>query len=477
MILFAFLLAVLDGTVVNAITGAPVAGADVSLRRAQRRVAVATTDSYGEFHIENVEDGDYTISGSAHDFYPCERLPLRVSGGSAPRLRVELTRFARLSGRVVDGDGRPVVHASVELIRTPRNVKSGASTDQNGGFVFDSVLDGTYQLSARATNLPPPKAAEGERLAWAPAFYDGPRIVVTPGVDLTGLEVRLRAVPVYRVRGTVLNPEGRGAAGVAIELSAAGDADRTEYATVSDAAGAFLIDGARDGQWLMVAKPAGSKLRGFGEARVTRSDVDDVAIRLLAPFPVEARVERDRSRNPKAMRAPTGVALQPVDGRWSRPSIGSEDQDGRIRIEDVYPGRYRISATGYDDDFYIGSIMLGDLDVSGQPADLGPGAPVMRIVYKPNPGRVRGIVENCEGCFVTLRPREELQLSRNTKCGSGGRFEIGGLRPGIYIAYAFEGDSFGIRRPLDASRAVKVEVRESETTEIVLRPSPGSDIQ
>ena len=142
--------------------------------------------------------------------------------------------------------------------------------------------------------------------------------------------------------------------------------------------------------------------------------------------------------------------------------------------EPVIPGRYRILPFfGPTPGFYAASILLGDREVMGQIVDLDSGSLPLRIVYKPNPGTVRGTVESGEGATVLLLSQLDAFVARGSKCGPGGKFELSGVAPGNYTAVAF--DHIGLV-PADPSilrgiisSGVSVRVEEGLTVSIELR--------
>ncbi|MFB3825139.1 MAG: carboxypeptidase regulatory-like domain-containing protein [Bryobacteraceae bacterium] len=493
--LLAFLLAVVEGTVVNAITGAHIAGVKVEIRQAGCSAATAVSDASGGFRVEGLAEGEYSASFLASDFYyPRGAVDFRVGPGAALRLRVELTPLARLSGRVVDGERRPAAGVAVELIRIGNAAMNVTRTGQEGEFAFETVIPGTYWLAARPARrefgklhrvkLERPESSDAARLDWAPTFYPAAgdrgaasRIVAPAGADLGGFEVRLRAVPVYEVRGVAFDETGNRAADVLIELSEPEGQGYTEYEAVSDAGGAFAIGGVREGEWRIFARPreADSKLRGFGEVMVAGGDVDRLEVRLAAPFTMSGHVNL----------AGAAVVLTAPDHSRRR-AFAVHEPDGSFRFEEVYQGRYRIETVGTPRAAYLASILVGEREVLGQEVDLGPGSPPIRVIYGSNPGRVRGTVENGEDCTAAVVPREEAliteQYVRTAPCRAGGRFEAGGLRPGEYSVFAFENlnrESLydAACRAWLAARAVKVEVREGEAAEVSLRLSPGCEVE
>src|SRR5579883_198006 len=81
---------VVEGTVINSVTGAPLAGVAVQIQQRGRAAAYqTTTDVAGTFHIDDVKPGDYTANFSKQFFLPPDSAspaskPFHVNAGSDP---------------------------------------------------------------------------------------------------------------------------------------------------------------------------------------------------------------------------------------------------------------------------------------------------------------------------------------------------------------------------------------------------------
>src|ERR1035441_6315800 len=82
---------------------------------------------------------------------------------------------------------------------------------------MNNVGSGTFTLMAYAPDeWDPPEPVDGKKQAWAATYYPGivhadsaARILVPPGAEVTGLEIKLLAVPVWHVSGVVLGTDGK----------------------------------------------------------------------------------------------------------------------------------------------------------------------------------------------------------------------------------------------------------------------------
>ncbi|MGH9722984.1 MAG: hypothetical protein ACRD8O_22460 [Bryobacteraceae bacterium] len=124
--------------------------------------------------------------------------------------------------------------------------------------------------------------------------------------------------------------------------------------------GSFAFHGVRAGEWRVLAALTRSQtdLRGFATALVSRWDVDRVEIRLTPPFAVEGFVDREEPRDRQGKRPASAVYLIPADGQPEQRGKFHE-QDGTIRFDNVYPGRYWIRPAGFVRGYYVAPVLSG----------------------------------------------------------------------------------------------------------------------
>ncbi|SPE40840.1 conserved hypothetical protein [Candidatus Sulfopaludibacter sp. SbA3] len=465
----------LEGIVVNSATRAGIGGVGVTVvsASAQRRITyTTTTDADGTFHIGSIDqDGEYKAEFLKRGYrelppdHPARR-PFRVAAATGKvQLHVDLAPIAQFRGRVLDADGHPVPEALVDLLGPVGGWEDSLKAGKDGVFVYqDSLPSKSFSLrAAPAPGYPPPKSKENEPLAWAPTYYpDGTdrsqaaRIVWGGDADLDGFEIRLRAVPVYHLRGTVVDDAGKPAAGVSVKLLPARPNEPLPFGlgapdaqTATAADGTFEFSAVRPGDWQLAAewKRASQTLQGFTAGKVSRGDWDDARIHLEAPFAIKGVVEFPEMADTQRQRLYGLVLLSNESG--FTPAPAPYNQDGAFEIHDVQPGRYRVNPIGQPPGLYLDSVQLGGRDVLGQKVDLMDGSLPIRVIYKANGGRVRGSVEHCGGIMVV--PKDLGERSRQmlpwTPCDESGRFDIGTLKPGDYYVVAFD------RMPDDDSTA------------------------
>ena len=131
--------------------------------------------------------------------------------------------WAKIRGRVLDDQGKPVAKAQIEMMRYRGGGGSIARTEADGSFVISGMGPGAYMLIARPV-LPngrraelPEHPGEGERTTWTPTYFpngtdrsQAQAIFVKEGSDLLNYEVRLRGASGLPARG-----RGVGRAGAA----------------------------------------------------------------------------------------------------------------------------------------------------------------------------------------------------------------------------------------------------------------------
>ncbi|HTC91563.1 MAG TPA: carboxypeptidase-like regulatory domain-containing protein [Bryobacteraceae bacterium] len=474
---------VIEGTVVNSVSGEAIGGASVQIENAGKPPYQTTSDAQGAFRIEGVADGTYTAIAFKNGFLTVwdkeARRPFQVVAGLDPiQLKVSLMPQGRISGRVLDGENRPLAVADVSLLEAAGTGQSGV-TDASGSFSF-IVAPGSYFLSARPpVKLAPPPPVGDQHYAWTKTWFPdvtetsaAQKILVRPGVELMGQDIKLRAVNAYSIRGRIRDSNGDPASKLTIQLSRAEDYHHTERTTVSGKDGSFEFSDISDGDWRLSSDVKGKDFvwRAFASVIVTGRDAEDVELTLNAPFslPVEFLLETSDATTKisgKVMLAP----------EWGGPSPSSNrNKDGTYKIDGLYPGRYWVDAlppaqSGY----YLASITLGDQDILGKRVEFSPDSALLRVVYRSDGGTLRGTVENCGNATIVITQRNVPSV-RSAHCTDGEHFEIANLRPSSYYAFAFDQleantSIFLSSLPGLINKAVTVEVTAGQVSNIELK--------
>jgi carboxypeptidase family protein len=485
-----------QGTVVNRMTGTPLAGVAVTLEEAGKSPYKATTDPQGAYRIDGVAPGVYRLHFAKHGFdgptpaQPVSR-PFPVAAGSDPSIpRADMLPLGKISGRVLDGSGNPVKGAAVELLYAEGGQLG--NSDGNGEFRFDQVRPGAYTLSARPPrDAKPPEPAAGQRLAWVRTWYSGAvqrsaasRIAVAPGAELWDQDIRLVAVPVHGIRGVVLDDKGNPAAGVNIELGDPIDFTRRDPPQArSGDDGAFDFGEIPDGDWRLTAaiERDGVKLKAYQRLQVSAHDIDRLELRLAQPFSIRGTLSLEAADGSPASGKPTIVSLVPGVG-GSDFVTARPDAAGDFTADGVYPGLYAVHAVSPGPRFYLASIRLGDRESPDGRVELYSAALPLRVTYRSDGGTVRGTVEDCGNAAVMLMPQDpawqRTEYIRRSTCESNGHYEISAVRPGEYLALAVDPSdpavSFLATELTQAhiNQASRVTVRANESTLVDLRVIP-----
>ena len=304
------------------------------------------------------------------------------------------------------------------------------------------------------------------------------KIAVSSGIDLTAQDVALRAVPARHVSGRVLSPSGEPLAGIAVKAVPPEEFQMQHFEleahTAKDGVFEFTL---AEGNWRLSAEAdvGGAKFYIQRAETVGGRDLERADLRLAPPITLAGKVVRTPPGTPAETKS-TGVMLAPREGGYHL-SNGMVGADGSFRIENVAPGIYRIQPISPGPPYYLASIEMGGRDVLGQWIEIASGALPIVITYRADGGTVRGTVEECGGATVTLLPREpDLQYAefvKQARCGANGRYEITGLRPGEYYAWAFDRPvgplDYASVAGLWAGQAARVTVRAGEATEASMK--------
>jgi hypothetical protein len=361
-----------------------------------------------------------------------------------------------------------------------------AKTNEKGEYAVADLVPGPWLLSATApSSWNPPESSYDRRLGWAQTFYPGvtdpqlaEAVTVRPGGELWNLDIKLAAAPVHAIRGRVLDAGGNPVAKASVALGKGFGPSLTRE-TGGD--GAFEFAAVVDDEWRLSAAVdrGGVKLKGTEPVVIKRHDLEDIELRLTAPFTLRGKIVMEVPEGAPAPQPPpidlvlaSEMALM-GDGAGGFIPAPSDDE-GRITIRGVYPGPYRTETlTDSSAPYYLDSIRLGGQDALGSVSILSDAQPLI-VTYKLGGGTVRGTIERCGDRHVLLIPQDPA-LRRHafiyiTTCDPNGRFELPAVRPGEYYGLAVGGEPSAAMLQdgalLKQASRVTVEANESTAAEI-----------
>ena len=494
---------VVEGRVVNAVTGAGIPQAKVGLiptgDTPDENTYRAVTDAEGRFHIEGVKDGTYRARYNAPGFSPildpASPPPsfAVAAAGDPVRLEVRMRPLGKLSGRVKDAGGQVVPNASIWLVRGSRYcrppfcspARRQTNTNEKGEYTFDDLAPGPWMISAIApAKWTPPEPSGAETFGWVETFFPGVTDAqlaqpVTVGFgDAWAPDIKLAAAPVHRVRGRVLDARGQPAGKASVSLARDFGSTLT-MGTREDGAFEFA---AQSGEWRLSAglDRGGVTLKSIQSIEVKREDLEDIELHLAEPFVLTGKLVLEVPAGTTAPpRPPIDLLLNLKDALLNdgpAASLPVRQRGSELTVPDVYPGDYDLQQISEPPvPYYLDSIRLGDRDVSG-PVSIQSAAQPLTVTYKLGGGTVRGAIEGCAGQPVILIPQEPALrrggLLRVTTCDGKGQFEFPSVRPGDYLGFALPGETMSfadILQDADLLRqaaGVKVHAGEAASPEL-----------
>lgn len=252
----------LMGNVVDAGSGVPVAGADVTVATGALglHTRAAVTGPQGRFEVEGVVGSEQSLYVDADGYVIAGPMVQTEDGGP---IVVRLERAARIEGLVVDETGWPIPNAMVRAFSDdakarqavgdsltvtdgpvpPISATAGSGlafvgqmrSGPDGGFELDNLRPGTYTVAVSHEDYAP-KESEPIRLS-AGETRAGLRVAMDPGAELIG---------------RVVDERGFGLEAIPVELRAA--SERAPRIAVTSDDGSFAFRGVR-GEVEVVALP------------------------------------------------------------------------------------------------------------------------------------------------------------------------------------------------------------------------------
>ena len=219
---------VIRGRVLTSTAGAPLRGAEVRARHINGRdTRLATTDDLGQFELQDLPSGEWTVTAAKAGYVPQEAgqvypldasTPLKLSSGQRVALEMRLMRASAIAGRVLNEHGEPIGDVEVRVLRartasgTRQLIATGMPdvTNDLGSYRVYGLVPGDYFI---AVNLPSAAdASGGERTTFFPGttrLADAEAIRVKAGEDQLSVDITAPTPAAgVTISGIVVGPNG-----------------------------------------------------------------------------------------------------------------------------------------------------------------------------------------------------------------------------------------------------------------------------
>jgi hypothetical protein len=474
-----------EGVVVDMVSGAPVRRAVVQLRSSGSSQTSVESPEYAEFtgpdgtfRFDRLPPGSYALSYSRTGYLQpristgYSSTAIRATAGETVKgLRYGLIPQSVVSGRVVDEEGDPVEGVQVSLLafryaggmrRLTRLSETGTTNDR-GEYRIARLAAGKYFLQASPERLTPGPAliaaarTPGAPLAtYASTFYPGAidsaqalRVDLHAGQELSGIDIALQRTTMIRVAGRLIGADGAPMPHASLMLISAQSRLQTGFGASADETGNFVLNNVRSGSYILHAFSADNQSLSV-PLEAGSTDIAGFVVRASPAVSLRGSVTVEdamRSLNLTSVSinlrsADTGATLA-----MARPAA-----DGTFSLENVSPGRYLADVLPGGSGGYVQSITVGGEEVRGRDFDVSAASEGLRIVLRTDSATLNGTVDTQHEAAVhderqghpsvIVIPADArlrgVDIVTPARISSNGSFAIAGLRPGEYLAMAFE---------------------------------------
>ncbi|MEP6921665.1 MAG: carboxypeptidase-like regulatory domain-containing protein [bacterium] len=264
----------------------------------------AKTDREGKYRITDLTPGVYNVTAAAPAYVLSNRErsngeSLVVIGGETIEgVNFDLVRGGAISGKVVDGEGKPVIEQPVYLLsaaspqdQQPRSDTTvPVQTDDRGQFRMFGIAAGRYKVGAGPDDerVFRPALWQAYKQGFYPDHADSANATVldiSEGSDISNINIALHTVQSFSVSGRVIDREtGHPVNGVRFGLRPISADQRSNFSvasTPSNNEGDFTIENVLPGNYGMsLLPPRGSDLRAdMGPVEITTQDVTGLVIK------------------------------------------------------------------------------------------------------------------------------------------------------------------------------------------------------
>ncbi len=365
-----------EGTVADYSTGLPIERALVRLEQES-----VFTGPDGRFTLKSQTIRRYKAIEAVRPGYERVR-----DGVMADRplqtLTLRLKRFAEITGKVRNEDGEPVQGLRVQAYR--RYVATGSArlsqssfstTDDLGRFRLAELPAGEYlvRLMGRTGSMAyigeTRRSAPESRDAFTPQYFPGVAdqsaaqvVKLEPG-QAWQMEFTTLMRKAVTVRGRIANHAGYHP--VTLELGRPDELPMGNRTHINIADGRFEIFDVTAGKYQITAQRTVNheEERGLVAIQVGSTPVDGVQLTLYRPAHIEVKVQ---GVEPELAQAPVidlSLTSREQSGQGDYDTTARRGDAGTLRLDGVWPGKYKVKAHSNAGELYIASVTCGGVDL------------------------------------------------------------------------------------------------------------------
>lgn len=449
----------IGGIVTSAVSGMPLAFADVNLLTAAGiKTTAVRTDRHGRFLFTAAPPGEYRLS-AGRQYFATGRYGqqtwngigdlVTVVAGRSVEAEITLHRLGVISGMVLDENGEGMPHFPVRAIRAAADRLSGpvsyrGVSDDRGYYRIPGLKPGEYYVASAENGAP----GGGNYL---PTYHPGvldrsqsPRVRVEIDSETPAIAIRAIAGDLLTLSGVVKSPDGAmNPSNVSLHLFL----DENSRDAHPAANGSFQFRSLAPGTYTLAALTEGGD--GPPLAAYQRVELFQDAAGLTVSLAPAPEISLSLDAGPGAALPPGQilVMLSRVEnyGRATPRQATPGDGEGRFESGPLLPGEWRPFLVT-PEEYFVDDILV---EGKSSPGGIGlmPGdAKAVRIKLGRNPGSISGRVLDEKGRIVPaafaichpLDERNRLRLAgyRKMQADEKGQYRFGGLPPGDYVVAA-----------------------------------------
>jgi hypothetical protein len=473
------------GTVVKLAGGEPLRKTRISLQSVNdaTRSISTITDADGGFELKRLDPGGYKLTVSRVGFVTQEYGQRKPGDpGATLTLRPEqvikdlvfrLIPAAVIAGRILDEDREPLPSVTVSALREvyeegKRNLSIATTVETNdlGEYRLFGLPPGRYFVSALyahwnrfGDNGAESGDAEASPQGYAKMYYPGTpdaaqanAIVVRAGEEIPSVEMLMREVLVYRIRGHVYNQithkPGVGTTVMLMPKTTGREWElNDQQSMVQKPDGSFEIPEVLPGSYVLIAYwfDEGKVYSSRTSLDLGNADVDGLDVTIGAGTSINGRVVWDG--RPNLDKDELTVMPTPKDSRLAFIGGTRVNQNNSFTLKDVGDGAYTVDVDGQSKDCYIEAVAYAGSSVLDDGFTVARGsAAFLEITISSHGARVQGTVTDQDrlpvpGVWVVLVPEtahaSQHRLYKHQTTDQYGHFDLRGIAPGDYKVFSW----------------------------------------